>query len=129
MELSAARPWRAPNRVQPRDRGQGRWSGGEAFARAAPLQTVRQITSTKLHQRLALQGADDEHTALADTFDDLLARLEMDGLSLGTDDYLTKQLHFSELVQRLRALARANPAPVLESAEQPASRSTRNSAQ
>lgn len=38
--------------------------------------TVQQITATNLHQRLALDGPDDELKALGDTFDDLLARLE-----------------------------------------------------
>jgi signal transduction histidine kinase len=38
--------------------------------------TVQQITATNLHQRLALDGPDDEVKALGDTFDDLLARLE-----------------------------------------------------
>ena len=45
-----------------------------------PLHTittaVRQITATNLHQRLALDGPDDELKALGETFDDLLARLE-----------------------------------------------------
>jgi signal transduction histidine kinase len=45
-----------------------------------PLQTitttVQQITATDLHQRLALDGPDDELRALGKTFDDLLARLE-----------------------------------------------------
>jgi signal transduction histidine kinase len=38
--------------------------------------TVQQITATSLHQRLALDGPDDELKALGETFDDLLARLE-----------------------------------------------------
>ena len=38
--------------------------------------TVQQITATNLHQRLALDGPDDELKALGETFDDLLARLE-----------------------------------------------------
>jgi signal transduction histidine kinase len=38
--------------------------------------TVQQITATNLHQRLALDGPDDELKALGQTFDDLLARLE-----------------------------------------------------
>jgi signal transduction histidine kinase len=38
--------------------------------------TVQQITATNLHQRLALDGPDDELKALGKTFDDLLARLE-----------------------------------------------------
>jgi signal transduction histidine kinase len=45
-----------------------------------PLHTittaVQQITATNLHQRLALDGPDDELKALGKTFDDLLARLE-----------------------------------------------------
>ena len=45
-----------------------------------PLRTItsatRQISTTNLHQRLALAGPDDELTELADTFDELLARLE-----------------------------------------------------
>jgi signal transduction histidine kinase len=45
-----------------------------------PLQTitttVQQITATNLHQRLALDGPDDELKALGKTFDGLLARLE-----------------------------------------------------
>jgi signal transduction histidine kinase len=38
--------------------------------------TVQQITATNLHQRLALDGPDDELKVLGETFDDLLARLE-----------------------------------------------------
>jgi signal transduction histidine kinase len=38
--------------------------------------TVQRITATNLHQRLALDGPDDELKALGETFDDLLARLE-----------------------------------------------------
>jgi signal transduction histidine kinase len=38
--------------------------------------TVQQITATNLHQRLALDGPDDELKALGETFDELLARLE-----------------------------------------------------
>lgn len=37
---------------------------------------VRRISATNLHRRLALTGPPDELRALADTFDDLLARLE-----------------------------------------------------
>src|SRR5262245_54547302 len=37
---------------------------------------VREISATSMHRRLALAGPDDELTQLADTFDDLLARLE-----------------------------------------------------
>jgi signal transduction histidine kinase len=38
--------------------------------------TARQISATSLSERLALPGPPDELTDLADTFDDLLARLE-----------------------------------------------------
>jgi signal transduction histidine kinase len=38
--------------------------------------TVQQITATNLHQRLALEGPDDELKVLGATFDDLLSRLE-----------------------------------------------------
>jgi signal transduction histidine kinase len=45
-----------------------------------PLRTIisaaRQISTTNLHQRLALAGPDDELTELGHTFDELLARLE-----------------------------------------------------
>ena len=45
-----------------------------------PLRTItaaaRTISATNLHERLALGGPNDELTELADTFDDLLARLE-----------------------------------------------------
>jgi signal transduction histidine kinase len=45
-----------------------------------PLRTIteraREISASKLNARLALSGPDDELTQLADTFDDLLARLE-----------------------------------------------------
>ncbi len=45
-----------------------------------PLRTItstaRDISSTNLHKRLALQGPDDELTELGNTFDELLARLE-----------------------------------------------------
>jgi DNA-binding response OmpR family regulator len=41
----------------------------------------------------------------ADTSDDRIT-----GLGLGADDYLTKPFHFTELVLRLRALARRQPA-------------------
>jgi signal transduction histidine kinase len=45
-----------------------------------PLRTIianaREISATNLHQRLALQGPDDEITELGDAFDALLARLE-----------------------------------------------------
>jgi DNA-binding response OmpR family regulator len=40
----------------------------------------------------------------ADTSDDRIS-----GLSLGADDYLTKPFHFTELVLRIRALARRQP--------------------
>jgi signal transduction histidine kinase len=38
--------------------------------------TARRISATSLHERLALDGPDDEFTELADTLDELLARLE-----------------------------------------------------
>jgi signal transduction histidine kinase len=38
--------------------------------------TAREISATSLHERLSLAGPDDELKELADTFDDLLARLE-----------------------------------------------------
>lgn len=38
--------------------------------------TARRISATSLHERLALAGPDDEFKELADTLDDLLARLE-----------------------------------------------------
>jgi len=45
-----------------------------------PLRTItataRSISATNLHERLALNGPDDELKELGDTFDDLLARLE-----------------------------------------------------
>ena len=45
-----------------------------------PLRTItataRDISATNLHERLALDGPDDELKELGDTFDDLLARLE-----------------------------------------------------
>jgi signal transduction histidine kinase len=45
-----------------------------------PLRTIttaaREISATNLHQRLALEGPDDEFKELGDTFDELLARLE-----------------------------------------------------
>jgi signal transduction histidine kinase len=45
-----------------------------------PLRTItataRNISATNLHERLALNGPDDELKELGDTFDDLLARLE-----------------------------------------------------
>ncbi len=45
-----------------------------------PLRTItataRNISATNLHERLALDGPDDELKELGDTFDDLLARLE-----------------------------------------------------
>ena len=40
----------------------------------------------------------------ADTTDDRIS-----GLSLGADDYLAKPFHFTELVLRIRALARRQP--------------------
>jgi signal transduction histidine kinase len=45
-----------------------------------PLRTItsaaRDISATNLHQRLALEGPDDEFKELGDTFDGLLARLD-----------------------------------------------------
>ncbi len=45
-----------------------------------PLRTItaaaREISATTLHERLNLSGPDDELTELADTFDELLGRLE-----------------------------------------------------
>jgi signal transduction histidine kinase len=45
-----------------------------------PLRTIttaaREISVTNLHQRLALEGPDDEFKELGDTFDELLARLD-----------------------------------------------------
>jgi signal transduction histidine kinase len=45
-----------------------------------PLRTItgtaREISATNLHQRLALDGPDDEFKELGDTFDELLARLD-----------------------------------------------------
>jgi signal transduction histidine kinase len=45
-----------------------------------PLRTIteraREISASNLHERVALAGPDDELTQLADTFDDLLGRLE-----------------------------------------------------
>ena len=45
-----------------------------------PLRTIttaaRDISATNLHQRLALDGPDDEFKELGDTFDGLLARLD-----------------------------------------------------
>jgi signal transduction histidine kinase len=45
-----------------------------------PLRTItttaRRISATRLHERLAMGGPDDELKELGDTFDDLLARLE-----------------------------------------------------
>jgi signal transduction histidine kinase len=38
--------------------------------------TVRDISATNLHRRLALSGPDDELKELGDTFDDLLSRLQ-----------------------------------------------------
>jgi signal transduction histidine kinase len=46
-----------------------------------PLRTIteraREISATNLHERVALAGPKDELTQLADTFDDLLGRLEL----------------------------------------------------
>ena len=46
-----------------------------------PLSTItsaaRDISATDLHRRLALEGPDDEFKELGDTFDGLLARLDV----------------------------------------------------
>jgi signal transduction histidine kinase len=57
------------------------WLGWLIAGRALrPLRTItnaaRDISASSLHKRLALGGPDDELTQLANTFDDLLARLE-----------------------------------------------------
>jgi signal transduction histidine kinase len=58
------------------------WLGWLIAGRALrPLRTItnaaRDITASSLHRRLALDGPDDEVKQLANTFDDLLGRLEM----------------------------------------------------
>jgi signal transduction histidine kinase len=57
--------------------GLGWWLAGRALR---PLQTItsaaRAISASNLHERLALEGPDDELRELGDTFDGLLARLE-----------------------------------------------------
>jgi signal transduction histidine kinase len=54
------------------------WLVAERFL--APIRaitsTARAISATSLHERLSLQGPDDDLKELADTFDELLARLE-----------------------------------------------------
>jgi signal transduction histidine kinase len=57
------------------------WLGWIVAGRALrPLRTItnaaREISASNLHRRLALAGPDDELRQLANTFDDLLARLE-----------------------------------------------------
>jgi len=57
------------------------WLGWLVAGRALrPLRTItnaaRDISASSLHKRLALGGPDDELAQLANTFDDLLARLE-----------------------------------------------------
>jgi signal transduction histidine kinase len=57
------------------------WLGWLIAGRAlSPLRTItnaaRDITASNLHRRLALDGPDDEVKQLANTFDDLLGRLE-----------------------------------------------------
>jgi signal transduction histidine kinase len=57
------------------------WLGWLIAGRALrPLRTItnaaRDITASNLHRRLALDGPDDEVKQLANTFDDLLGRLE-----------------------------------------------------
>ncbi|HEX6356393.1 sensor histidine kinase [Actinophytocola sp.] len=50
---------------------------GRALRRLRTITTTaREISATNLHQRLALDGPDDELKQLGDTFDGLLARLE-----------------------------------------------------
>ncbi|SMD22017.1 sensor histidine kinase [Lentzea albidocapillata] len=55
----------------------GWWLSGRVLR---PLHTIiataRRLSSSNLHQRLALQGPRDELTELAETFDDMLDRLE-----------------------------------------------------
>ncbi|MCW2965664.1 MAG: hypothetical protein JWO17_2916 [Actinomycetia bacterium] len=58
------------------------WLGWLIAGRALrPLRTItnaaRDISASNLHRRLALDGPDDEVRQLANTFDDLLGRLEM----------------------------------------------------
>jgi signal transduction histidine kinase len=57
------------------------WLGWLIAGRAlSPLRTItnaaRDISASNLHRRLALEGPDDELKQLANTFDDLLGRLE-----------------------------------------------------
>jgi signal transduction histidine kinase len=57
------------------------WLGWLIAGRAlSPLRTItnaaRDISASNLHRRLALEGPDDEVKQLANTFDDLLGRLE-----------------------------------------------------
>jgi signal transduction histidine kinase len=57
------------------------WLGWLIAGRAlSPLRTItnaaRDISASNLHRRLALEGPDDEVRQLANTFDDLLGRLE-----------------------------------------------------
>jgi signal transduction histidine kinase len=54
------------------------WLVAGQFLRPVRIITAaaREISATSLHKRLNLQGPDDELKALADTFDDLLARLD-----------------------------------------------------
>jgi signal transduction histidine kinase len=57
------------------------WLGWLIAGRALrPLRTItnaaREISASNLHRRLALEGPDDEVKQLANTFDDLLGRLE-----------------------------------------------------
>ncbi|MET0135928.1 MAG: ATP-binding protein [Kibdelosporangium sp.] len=50
---------------------------GRALRRLRTItSTAREISATNLHERLALDGPDDELKQLGDTFDELLARLE-----------------------------------------------------
>ncbi|WP_433351121.1 sensor histidine kinase [Microtetraspora malaysiensis] len=50
---------------------------GRILSRMRTITTAaRNISATNLHQRLALDGADDELKELGDTFDELLGRLE-----------------------------------------------------
>lgn len=55
----------------------GWWTAGRVLRPVHRMTTtVRRISATNLHQRLASKGRHDEITELADTFDDLLDRLQ-----------------------------------------------------
>ena len=79
------RPASAPGRLRDRlgDHGRGLarasvgwWPGGSCGRCARSRTTTREISATNLHERLHLAGPDDELKELADTFDELLDRLE-----------------------------------------------------